>query len=186
MYFPDKTVLGSVTAIDLTEGAVKQFKGFFYNSREYAKSFKKARFIKHIMENGGEDQFTTQTPLCAWCRYMADCPEYRAGDIPEIKDPEAIAAYREYEMVATAHTQNKKSYDTLRNKLLNLVLGYRDVSDRVKIDGVILKPVSCCRTTVDGKRLKVEKPDIYAEYSAANTYYKLSCTQVLDVSRNVA
>lgn len=178
--FPGKSVLGGITVIDLTAGEVKQFNGFSYDPHEFARAFKRARFIKHVMKNGGEDRYTAQTPLCSWCRYIAGCPEYMTGNMVEITDRSAIELFRNYHLASTTQTQVKKSYEKLRGKLLKVVLGYGEISDKVKIDGYILKAKSFRRTTVDGKRLKSEKPGVHKEYVKTTTSYKLNCIQAVD------
>jgi hypothetical protein len=186
MYFPGKKVVGSVTVIDLTQGEVKQFNGIQYDAREFTRSFRKAKFIKFVMENGGEDKYATQTPLCPWCNHMADCPKYLAGDIPEITDTETVEMSRQYNDAKITNTESGKTYDKLRKKLLDIVLGFGKISKRVKIDDFILEPKPFNRSSIDGKRLKAEEPEIYAKYSNTAASYKLSCVQAIDADEKAA
>jgi CRISPR-associated exonuclease Cas4 len=184
--FPAKKVMASVTVIDLTQGEVKQFNGIHYDVKEFTKSFKKAKFIKYVMENGGEDKYATQTPLCPWCGHMADCPKYLSGDIPEITDPETVEIFQRYNDAKMANTESGKTYDKLRKQMLDIVLGFGKISSRVKIDDFILEPKPFNRTTVDGKRLKAEEPEIYEQYSNSSASYKLSCVQATDADEKAA
>ena len=138
------------------------------------------------MENGGEDKYATQTPLCPWCGHMADCPKYLAGDIPEITDPETVEVFQNYYDVKMTNTESGKTYDKLRKKLLDIVLGFGNISKRVKIDDFIIEPKPFNRSSIDGKRLKEEKPEIYTEYANISSSYKLSCVQAVDADEKAA
>lgn len=168
--YPKQKIGGSILAIDLNAGELKQFDGFEYNESLFSYLVGKGAHLLDCL-NGIEEPQPAPSFLCAYCNYRSDCPSMTVPEVELPPDIEALAN-RYLKLHEVRHAA-----DTRLRNIREGLLGFTGPSFRGRSDSIELIASSVGPTAmVDGKLLKLQYPDVYpAVLKERAGFTKLEC-----------
>lgn len=168
--YPKQKIGGSILAIDLNAGELKQFDGFEYNESLFSYLVGKGAHLLDCL-NGIEEPQPAPSFLCAYCNYRSDCPSMTVPEVELPPDIEALAN-RYLKLHEVRHAA-----DTRLRNIREGLLGFTGPSFRGRSDSIELIASSVGPTVmVDGKLLKLQYPDVYpAVLKERAGFTKLEC-----------
>lgn len=175
--YPQGKIGGSVLAIDLNAGQIRQFNGYEYDPAMFNYLVNKAVHLMDCLEERDEAQ-PSVSRSCAFCPYRSDCP---AMSLPKVELPDEIEALAcRFAELNTAKRQVEREMKGLRQELLDFTGPvFRGRSDTVDL---VASPVDP-GLIVDSDRLKLLHPDIYSTVLKERAgYIKLECKQAPTVN----
>jgi len=168
--YPKGKLGGSILAIDLNAGELKQFSGFEYNEALFTYLVSKGVRMLDCL-NGLEEPQSTPSFLCTYCSYRSDCP---AMTMPEVELPPEIEtlAHRYLKLHEVRHAADTK-LKNIREGLLEFTgPSFRGRSDTIELIVSSVGPTAM----VDSKLLKLQYPDVYpVVLKERSGFTKLEC-----------
>lgn len=158
-------VSGSIIAIDLNAGIIKEFAGFTPNAAIYEHLLSKARYMLECLDGGVEPQPETGI-LCGSCDYRFDCPGYRTREADIPGELEALA--RRYAELNSMKNGAEKELRAMKDEIVAATGdSFKGCNDALAIIVNTVPPA----TTVDSALLRKLHPDIFDEVSKQRAGY---------------
>ena len=167
--FPDADVKGVIFCINVNTGEYKFFSIEDYSEELFKAQLNKAEYIWDAIEKGEKDNLDTDvTPLCAYCKFKKDCPEFSGDSVPD----EVVELVEKYKSISKEIKKMNEKKDEVKNEIIGII----GDECTLKFDGhkVVSKPV--VSEYIQSRKLKEKYPDVYKDVVGVReyTYFKVS------------
>jgi hypothetical protein len=148
-------IAGSIVAIDLNAGVIKEFAGLTPNAAIYDHLINRAHYLLDCLDGKADPQPETGI-LCGSCDYRFDCPAYRTEEADIPGELESLA--RRYAELNSMKNGAEKELRTLKEEIISATgESFRGCNDNLAIIVNTVPP----SITVDSALLRKRYPDVY-------------------------
>ncbi len=155
--YPNSVIKGSIFAIDLNAGKMKEFNGYEPNYALFNALCKKATTIQALIEtHETADLETSESMLCGFCPFKTDCPKF-SGEENVVPD-DLKAAVKQYKEVQEQQKALKQKLDMMKEN----ILAFTGDDYHAAWDGNKVTVSTVKSNRIDAKTLKSEYPDIFS------------------------
>lgn len=158
-------ISGSIIAIDLNGGIVKEYDGFTPNVAIYNHLINRAHYLLDCLDGKADPQPETGI-LCGTCDYRFDCSAYRTEEADIPGELEALA--RRYAELNSMKNSAEKELRAMKDEIIAATgESFRGCNDNLAIIVNTVPP----SVTVDSALLRKLHPDIFDEVSKQRAGY---------------
>jgi len=158
-------VRGGIFCIEMNSGNFKLFNGYTHNPILFDGLLEKAGHIWTALQQGTA-AITEKSPLCSYCAYRDDCPEYDTEGLQEL--PVGDMAM-DFQAAKQQEKQLKAEISIMRKDLEAAVKPYGEAMAgdyKVKLG-------TSTRNGFDTNRFKEDHPELAKEYQKTSTFNRL-------------
>lgn len=153
--FPKDKIKGALLVMDLSNGQMKVFNGFTPDGELFEVLVDKAKSIyEKVLNKQTEGLETEISPLCSFCPFKKDCPEF-SGDEQNVSDDVKQLA-KDYKKLSKQEKEAKQKKEAIKDKIIRIV-GERTL----KFEGYKIIVKNTTKRDVNVGKLKDEFPDVY-------------------------
>ncbi len=188
--YPNRKVTESLCHMDLTAATINYNNEYEYDKEEDAKIQAQVDLFWDVMQHPGtEDAHCKQTPLCGWCDFIGTCPKYSGEDLPAIEDNELEEQVLSYLDLDMSKSQINSDHKEMNEKLKEIFVA---LGRTVKVgEYSVGTPKRSRRGDIDEKKLKNEKPDVWADLDQnyrkpASVYHVLNIKPLVNKTKKKA